>query len=131
MSASYLFVGGPHAGRTFMISYGTKQVLFPDPTGTRPFRYVRQEDQTFTFDGLQDDVTLASSDLKAADIIEIHYSLAQPPLIPTSSGGEPVDFSAADLDLSNISRRTVAERDYWIDQLVNEVRRLRRELGRD
>lgn len=29
------------------------------------------------------------------------------------------------LDLSQIRRSTVAERDYWIDQLVMEVKRLR------
>lgn len=29
------------------------------------------------------------------------------------------------LDLSTISRRTVEERDYWIDQLVTEIKRLR------
>ena len=33
------------------------------------------------------------------------------------------------LDMKQISRRTVAERDYWIDQLVMEVLRLRAALA--
>ena len=33
--------------------------------------------------------------------------------------------SEAELDLTHVRRRTIAERDYWLDQLISEVRRLR------